>query len=239
MQIILDGVGNESLGIVLTSKPVIPTAQRSVVSTMVPGSTHGSLTQFQGWQDVEVTCEFTIVQTLFSGLSGIQGYNDILRRLNGWAFDSQKLVFSDDFGFYRLVKNVVVEDATPQEIEVVGSVSVTFTLDPFWYKDSEPVVLTGTQSAVYNPGTQPAEPLLTVYGSGTIKFTVNGTELTLLKVVDYLTIDSWEKTVIHGSDTGIYDEQLDGAYPVLPPGDNEIKLGTASKIVVDGRWPWR
>ncbi|WP_261809556.1 hypothetical protein [Levilactobacillus humaensis] len=238
MQIFLDEIGNESQGIILASKPDIPTAQRNVVTTMVPGSTHGNLTQFQGWQDVEVKCTFTVVPLLVDGLTGQQGFNDILRRLNAWVLNAKRLKFSDDRPFYRMVKQVSVDAASPGDIELVGTVPVTFTLDPFWYRDADPVTLTGTSNQVFNPGTVDAEPLLSVYGSGTVKFTVNGEVLTLLKVSDFLTVDSWEKTVVHGDDATIYDEQLDGAYPVLPPGNNEIDLGTASKITIEGRWRW-
>lgn len=238
MQIFLDGIGNESQGIILAKKPSIPTAHRRVATTTVPGSTHGALTQYQGWDDVDVTCEFTIIPHLVDGLNDDLGFNDVLRRLNAWAINAKRLVFSDDRPFYRVVKQVVVDAAAPGEIELIGTVSVTFTLDPFWYSESDPLVLTGTSGKVFNPGTQNAEPLMTVYGSGTVKFTVNGITLTLLKVVDYLTIDSWEKTILHGDDAVIYDEQFDGAYPVLKPGDNQVDLGTASKIVIDGRWPW-
>lgn len=238
MQIFLDGVGNETLGIVLDNKPSIPTTQRSVTTTTVPGSTHGNLTQFQGWQDVVVKCSFTVMPDTLMGGSIFQGYNDLLRRLNGWVMDSQRLVFSDDQEFYRLVKQVSVDDASPGSIEVVGNVTVNFTLDPFWYKESDPVELT-TTGTLFNPGTQPAEPLITVYGEGVVKFSINNRELTLIKVKDFLTIDSWEKTVIHGEDPGMFDEQLDGEYPLLIPGENKVSLGTATKIVIDGRWPWR
>lgn len=239
MQIFLDGVGNEALGIVLDNKPSIPTTQRSVITTTVPGSTHGNLTQFQGWQDVVVKCSFTVVPDVSMGAPMFRGYNDLLRRLNGWVMDAQRLVFSDDQGFYRLVKQVSVDDASPNSIEAVGSVTVNFTLDPFWYKESDPAELITKTNALFNPGTQPAEPLITVYGTGIVKFSINDTELTLIKVKDYLTIDSWEKTVIHGEDPGMFDEQFKGKYPVLPVGENKIDLGTATKIIVDGRWPWR
>lgn len=238
MQIFLDEVGNEDLGIVLSKKPDIPTAQQSVITTMVPGSRHGSLTQFQGWQDVQLKCDFMIMPTLLPGLTGLQGYNEVLRRLNNWVMGSSKLVFSDDRGYYRIIKQVSIDAASPAEVELVGNVSVNLVLDPFWYQESDPIMLEHSDD-VYNPGSQESEPLLTVFGSGTVKFSINGTELTLLKVTDYLTIDSWHDTVIHGSDSGIFDEQLDGEYPLLKPGLNEIELGqNATKIVIDGRWSW-
>lgn len=238
MELFLDGVGNQVIGAVLTKKPDIPTAQRNVTTTMVPGSSHGSLTQYQGWQDVTIKCSFQLVPTLIPGLTGIQGYNEVLRRLNAWAISAKRLKLSEDFNYYRLVKQVQIGDASPSEIEVIGAVDVTFVLDPFWYEESDPVVLSKT-GTVYNPGTMDSDPLLTVYGAGTLKFSVNGNELTLLNVRDYLTVDSWQQTILHGNDSGTYDEQLNGSYPKMLPGENTITFSSGvTSMKIEGRWCW-
>ncbi|PTM21544.1 hypothetical protein DA798_09635 [Lactobacillus sp. PFC-70] len=238
MQVFLDEVGNASLGIALAKKPSIPTAKRVVATTTVPGSRHGSLTQKQGWEDVILTCTFTVVPELIPGLTGTQGFNDVLRRLNAWAMNAERLKFSDDHNFYRLVKQVEIDEATPEEVELVGTVKVAFTLDPFWYQESDTVVLTAG-TTIYNPGSASSDPLITVYGSGDLDLTINGTTVTLLNVTDYLTIDSWEQTILHGNGTEMLDEKFRGVYPQLLPGDNAISFSSnVKKVEIDGRWAW-
>jgi len=238
MQIFLDNVGNENLGIILASKPEIPTARQVIATTSVPGSYHGSLTQKQGWGDVVMTAEFTVVPELLPGVVSQQGFNDVLRRLNAWAINSRRLVFSDDRNFYRIIKSVEIDSASAGEIELVGTVKVTFTLDPFWYQAGTTLAIAdGVQ--FFNPGTIASDPLITVYGMGTIKFSLNGKQITLLKVKDYLTIDSWHMTVVHGNDNVIYDEQMNGAYPRVDPGNNIITFDqNVSSIEIEGRWAW-
>ena len=55
------------------------------------------------------------------------------------------------------------------------------------------ITITSNNKSFNGKGTHWSEPIIKVYGSGTINLTINDNQITLKDVVEYITVDSSKK----------------------------------------------
>lgn len=212
-------------GTLVTVKPAIPAAEREIKTTSVQGRQHGDLTQKLGWKDVTWSPELSLVD--FDHL------NASWRKTRALLQSATKLEFSDDPGFYRLVKSVVPGELAIDDVEVSGSYKPSFTLDPLEYQDTSAQTFAANFDLT-NPGNVNAEPLIVVEGSGTVKVSVNTNEFSIDTVTDAVTLECAKHTAtMAGKDI---TTSTQGDWPSLVPGVNHFVLTGVTKLTITPRW---
>lgn len=228
VELIIDGksLAESVPGTTITSKPTIPAATRDVKTTAVPGRKRGSLTQKLGWLDVSWAPTLT--------LTDFKKLNDSWRKTKAILQGASKLAFSDDPGYYYLIKSVTVGEFTPDATEVTGTYKPTFVLDPLQYVDADPAGFSNNFD-LNNPGNEVAEPLLKVTGTGTVQLSFNSNVFSIDSVTAEVTIDSQAHTVTMGGKD--ITSSTKGPFPELSVGTTHVVLSNVTSITVaDARW---
>ena len=97
------------------------------------------------------------------------------------------------------------------------------------------ITVTQSGSFVTNPGNVYAEPVITVYGSGTITLMVGLTIIELEGISGSITLNSSLQEAYSGT-TGM-NNAMSGEFPILKPGANAISwAGNVSRVVVEPHW---
>ena len=105
------------------------------------------------------------------------------------------------------------------------------------YPPAEDIVLTASGMTITNPGTAPAWPKITVYGSGTITLTTYSNAVVLNGISNGIVLD-WEAQECTSLDGGtLLNDKVEGDPQYLPPGGSTITWsGTVARIVVQPNW---
>lgn len=222
---LIDGESGFKHGCYLSELPNFPTSTRDVVSIDVQGREHGALTEFYGWKDSQISLSISVFD--------MKHVRRVMRQVVGWLYTAKKLSFSDDPTFYFRVKNVVMGEAT-DDMEVIGNLTVQFTIDPFQYQEMVPIQETHAFE-VYNAGTMTSEPKITLYGHGTLQLVINGRRLFIINVNDSVVINTEDQTTIGG--TINKETDMIGDFPYFDVGLNKVDF-TADKILVEPEWRW-
>ena len=90
---------------------------------------------------------------------------------------------------------------------------------------------------IHNPGTVPAWPKFTLYGSGTITLITYSGAVVLSGIGNGIVLD-WEAQECMSLDGGqLLNDKVDGDPQYLPPGDSVISwTGTVARLVVMPNW---
>ena len=224
---IWNGVKSTDYGIHVSEHPPITLPAERSTQTNVPGRP-GSLTTLEGedvYDDLLLTC------TCF--VSDMSRITEIGRWLKGGG----TVIFANRPGGYYKAR---IANQIPFERILRGnphcSFSVNFRCYPFWYaEDSQEITLTTSGQFITNPGSVYAEPVITVYGSGTITLMVGATIVELEDIDGSIIIDSVLQEAYQG--TTLMNEHMTGEFPVLKPGANAISwTGTVTKVVIQPNW---
>lgn len=230
------GESSDQHGVVVRSLPPIYSPQLRDEPIPIPGR-HGSLHQQDGAYDEQ--------------LMMIEGYlpyeqsapvSDI-ETIKGWLRGYGDLTLSDRPG--RRYKARIV-DAIAFSPWVVGFAdrifAVSFWCDPFAY-EADPDVQPITGPYIFdNIGTLPADPLIVVYGTGRVVFTVGDISITMDNMSSPVTIDCEGKAAylgdgVDGARTSITLDQH--AWPVFELGSTRVSwTGHVSKAIVTPKWRW-
>ena len=90
-------------------------------------------------------------------------------------------------------------------------------------------------SFVTNPGNVYAEPVITVYGSGSITLMVGMSIADLSGIAGSITLDTPLMEAYSGVTS--MNSAMSGEFPVLLPGVNAINwTGNVSKVVIEPHW---
>lgn len=226
---LIDGQSLAAIDVYTSKHPAIPSATRDVTYTSVPGRLHGSLTRKLGWKDATLTVPLT-----YYDLKNIQTKK---RQLVGIVQNATKLAFSDDPGCYFLIKNADMSELTlDDDTETVATASISATIDPYQYQETTAAAYT-KDAVMNNLGNQPAEPLITIYGSGHCELVVGDTRFGVDDVDGSVVVDS-RLQVVHDGDTNM-DSKMSGDFPTIAVGQSTIQFGEGvTKIEIDPRWCW-
>lgn len=143
--------------------------------------------------------------------------------------------FSGEPGLFRYLKHVEVSPLV-REMGSWGMFQAELTCAPFTYLDAglKPATLNAS-GTLLNPGLLPADPVITVFGTGQLELTINSTKHVVASPAGQVTLDS-ARLVGHVAGKAQSDALTD-AFPQLQPGTNQIEFGAGvSKIVVQPNW---
>lgn len=122
---------------------------------------------------------------------------------------------------------------------IAGRFTLSFDCKPQrWLKSGENGIEYSSSGKIYNPTEYGAKPLIRCIGtSGTV--TINGTAVTVTGCTAYVDIDCEEMECFEGSTNRNGTTTLvNGAFPVLAPGENAVSFTGFTKVIVTPRW-WR
>ncbi|PGS79165.1 phage tail protein [Bacillus cereus] len=220
------GIDNQlasDYGICMVERPVIPTAKQKVEHIEVPGR-HGSLTKKGAFEDVPLKIRFNLLEE--------ENIKPVIRRIKVWLLNGKKLYFTDD-EVYRNIKHVEIGDIG-NEIEEYGEFEVEFTLDPFEYVTTVPLVLIKPET-ILNYGTIESSPKVEIHGNGDVRMMVNDIAFQIIGVKNAVIVDS-ELLEAYAGITPMNSNMI-GEFPLFNVGENTITwTGNVTKIVIEPRW---
>lgn len=176
-------------------------------------------------------------KVLLVGLAKSFDIDQVIKYFSG----SGDLVLSNESD--KFYKAKILEQIDYERLLKFRTASVIFRVEPYKYKLSETetdVSITSQESvSVTNNGLEVSKPLITLYGSGEITFTLN--------TIDIFTIDIGNdgSVVIDSDDENAYlgsvlkNRNMTGEFPKLQPGENTITwTGSLTRIKINPRSRW-
>ena len=222
-----NGTRCTAYGIRVSEQPPISIPTERATFTNVPGRP-GSLTTLEG---EDVYDDMVMTATCF-----VQDATRIAE-IAAWLKGSGKVTFANRSGGYyqaRIVNQIDFEKilrGNPHR-----SFAVNFRCKPFWHAQNvSDIVVTTSGTFITNPGSVYAEPIITVYGSGTITLMVGMSIVELDGFSGSITLDTplMEAYQGHFSMNGC----VSGDFPRLLPGQNTISwTGSVSRVVIQPNW---
>lgn len=227
--IFCNNINSNDLGLIIENTPEIPTTNFNYDEIEIDGGEN--LTIRSGFSDVEFKIDFTY-------FAEPEEYLMKKQRIDSWLLGNvnKYLIYSlDDFSAYK-VKKVAIDNTTTTS-RYVRHFTATFTCAGLKYLSSglKPLILTSSGVELNNFGSYEANPIIKIYGTGTITVTVNGKSFTVKNISNYVVIDSELKECYKdGTNMG---KNMTGDYPILSIGKNVISwTGAVSKIELTPRW---
>lgn len=117
-----------------------------------------------------------------------------------------------------------------------AGLTVNFDCDPRRFLKSGEIPYTVTSSDVmFNPTQFASAPLLRAYGTGTL--TISGVSITITAADNYTDIDCELQEAYKGDvNCNANIILVDGEFPTMPAGDNEITMSGISRVEITPRW---
>ena len=168
-----------------------------------------------------------------------KGYD--IDNIIAWFNGAGQIVFSNEPDKYYNAQ--IIENIDFDKLLRFKTAEITFEVQPFKYSTIERQKTFNTaglqQIKVVNTGNYNSKPTMTIYGSGTINFYLNGAQqFTLaLNENDTITLDSTEQEAFN--ETGLRNRIMNGNFIVLKQGTNTLSWdGTITKIEISkySRW---
>lgn len=228
VETLINGKSLEDYEIYTVKMPTLPSTQRDVAYTSVPGRLHGSLTKKLGWKDPTLTIPLT-----YFDLENLQWKKRII---NNIAQTAKTIIFSNDPDYYYQVKNADLSEFTIDSTDSVASFNLEAVIDPFVYQLSRTKTYSGNFT-IFNNSYLDSEPIITLCGNGHLEFSINDNVTAVDGVSGSVTIDSQLQAVY--SDSQNLDMNMTGEFPKFTHGANVFKfISGISRIDLDTRWRW-
>lgn len=222
-----DGVSSDTFGLYVGFAGVENAPARNIESIPIPGR-NGALTIDNGYyENIEVVYQCMIRQNFETNISAARAF--YLSR-KGY----KRLSDTANPGEYRLARYVAGLEVTPSQMRQQGAFRLIFDCQPQRFLTSGETATTITSSgSVTNPTRFDAKPIIRVYGTGS--FTVGSTTISISQNPGYIDIDSEMLSAYY--ETANCNSYVTGEFPVFPPGQTGIVLGTGiTSVVVTPRW---
>ena len=221
------GIDSREMGVIVTAMPETVRAERRIESITVAGR-NGSLHKDEGvYESYDRTMECALIKRAK------------LDEIAAWLVGSGEMTFSTepDKVYHVTIANKI---SITQMMRVFQKFQVILDTQPFKYSvnPANDFVELTAPTTIRNSGTVYSEPLITVYGSGDITLTINGTDFPLYGVNESITIDSEMMEVFKGNAN--QNSKYGGVeFPRFEVGKNDINwTGNVSKIKIQPRWRW-
>lgn len=209
--------------IMVNKLPNIERPNANIEKINIPGR-NGHLTQDDGtYQGVIKQCECSLED---------YDINDIC----AWLTGSGEVIFSNEPDkFYKAT--IINKIPFAKIIPTFHSFIVQFDCQPHKQSIDKNVITLNESGTVYNPGTSNSNPILKVYGTGSIDLVINANVIHLTNVSEYVTINS--DLMDSYKDTELKNNDMSGDFPELITGSNSISwTGTVTKIEITSNWRW-
>lgn len=221
---------SKDYGILIETMPEITKPQRREQEITIPGR-NGVLTI-----DEDAYEPYTLSFTCST--RDISRVNDIVAWLDG---SGNLTVSTEPDKIYK----AKISNAIPISgvVYLYPSFLVQFKVFPFKYSrnavisHADDLTLT-SPTTIRNSGTVYSQPTITVYGSGNITLTINGTNYGLTSVSGYITINS-EMMEVYKDSTNANNKYSAMDFPRFEVGQNSISwTGSATKVEIEPKWRW-
>lgn len=227
--LIFRGVNTESLeGVYVSQMPNHRKASMRYTEYYVKGR-DGALHVDEGFANFDIIAKLVLVNAT--------AYTRQL--VNAWADGTGKLITSDDLSLaYRAT---VKEEIEWQRVQAndgfYDTATIRFNCEPCMYESVDSQITVTETSAIVNPGSATALPMIQVNGSGDCEFTINGTEIMIGGVTDgvpvYIDCETGYVYTASGAAT------MTGDFPELGLGTNAIGITSGvSSLVITPHWRW-
>ena len=222
--LIFNNKKNTDLNLDIIKRPNFPTLTKNYEVYNVTGR-NGGLYEFIGYEDRIIEIEFNLLER--------NNINNEIRRIRKWLdrVEDNKLAFSDDLQYFFKVKHIEYE-VIERELNILGKFKVTFICDSFSYDfNSQKEIEVTNNSNIVNIGDFESKPILTLFGNGTTKLTINDSEI-LLNVGQEIILNS-ELELCYRNNFEMQNSKMAGNFPILKLGSNNIKwTGNITKVTI-------
>lgn len=218
-------------GIIISTRPTLPSPKRRVTYIEVPGRDSTLKLDDEVYDNITIAVE-----------CAIKGDHIVeqLDMIKAWLYSSEEsdLIFSfqPDKKYLAQVVNSI---DYKQVFKVVSQFVIVFNCRPFKYAvDNDLITISsGSGTTILNPGSIASRPVIKVYGSGGVDVYINSNVIRLNDIDEYVVIDS--ELMDCYRDTELKNNQMNGDFPVLEPGDNDVSwAGNVTKVEIIPNWRW-
>ena len=228
------GESSDSHGVVVKSLPPVYTPQLRDESVIIPGRSGALHLQDGAYEE-----QLMMIEGYLPYEQGVKV--SPLETIKEWLTGTGDLTLSDRP--QRKYRARIIDSIafTPWVVGFADRMfSVSFWADPFAYEDPASQLLLYEPFTLVNPSAIPAEPVITVRGSGTVVLAVGDVSVTLENVSGSVTIDSEARLAyVSGASTPVAITLNDEVWPVLGPGGSRISWsGGVNQVVVQPNWRW-
>ena len=230
--IILNGISSETItGLLIQNLPPISKPKQRVNIEEIDGRS-GDIVTYLGYSAYDKQFEI--------GLYGDYDIDDVISFFNSQG----TIIFSNEEDKYYNYQ--IIEQIDFERLVRYRTATVKIHVQPFKFSTIETPLSyeigeNQTSIKVFNSGNYKSNPKLTVYGTGSIVFALNGTNILTINLGDEgnITIDTAELEAYKG--TVLKNRLVSGDYDkfALLKGENTISwTGTVTKIEIDqySRW---
>lgn len=221
-------------GLVISKKTVYNSAKRDVTVTSVPGRDGDLIIDNGRYSNVSIGYEVQLVPDMTPW-----SFAELAQIIKGWLLPEPgyfELWDTYDPRYYRVAAYVDAVNIE-QQLNDLGSLSLTFNCKPYRYTVEGQQIITLTASTdIYNGEAYPAKPYIKVTGSGNITLTINDSAYELSSVNGSIELDSEMMNAFWGT-TNMNANFSGTDFPIFMPGVNSISWsGTVSKVEIIPRW---
>lgn len=224
-----DNTDLRNYGLYISGSNVFNAPERAYDVITIPGRNGALLGSERRLDNIEVSYPAFIYSDLKNNIAGLRSF--LLSRVG-----YKRLIDTYHPSEYRLGYYAGGLDAEMTAKLDAGQFDLTFNCKPqrFLLSGDTPVTLTAS-GTVTNPTLFDAQPLIRVYGTGSI--TVNGVTITISEADGYTDIDCELMEAYKGSVLKNYAISLDSTdFPVLSSGNNTITLNGVTSATITPRW---
>lgn len=224
-----DNTDLREYGLYISGSSVFNAPERAYDVITIPGRNGALLGSERRLENIEVVYSSFIYKDFKVNMSGLRSF--LLSRVG-----YKKLIDTYHPTEYRLAFYAGGIDAEMTSKLDAGQFELIFNCKPQRYllSGDSPITLTGT-STINNPTLFDAQPLIRVYGTGSI--TINGVTITISEADVYTDIDCELMEAYKGNTLKNYAISLDSTdFPVLSAGDNTIMLYGVTSAIITPRW---
>lgn len=214
----------EDLGFVVVEGSPEILAQENYEVVLIEGSSSSLIINQGTYPDIEKT--FTITAVDYIDNDDIEG---MMNNIKKWFFDTtdNRLFYAFE-NKYNIVKKVRFDENIRTSFEEFGDFQVTFLCEPFYYAVEDIQVIEKTSSisdtvfTFNNDGDFESEPIIKIYGSGSINFNLNGVNIAATNVSSAIEIDTKLLEYTGGN--------LTVDFPTLKKGENTVIIPATQNI---------
>lgn len=224
-----DNTDLRNYGLYISGSNVFNAPERAYDVITIPGRNGALLGSERRLENIEVRYPAFIYSDLKNNIAGLRSF--LLSRVG-----YKRLIDTYHPSEYRLGYYAGGLEAEMTAKLDAGQFDLTFNCKPqrFLLSGDTPVTLNAS-GTVTNPTLFDAQPLIRVYGTGSI--TVNGVTITISEADGYTDIDCELMEAYKGNVLKNYAISLDSTdFPVLSSGSNTITLNGVTSATITPRW---
>ena len=211
----------EDLGVIVKINSV-PQANKRYENVVVPGR-NGSLYFDEDAYDEDAKVELTLYKL---------DVNQDFRKINEWLNnikDNRLSLYKNGLCYHV---NKVIHNPIEYESKTIHKTKVTFICDPYLYDINNADVEVSENFDIFCNGNEGSDTLFKVYGNGNIMITVNGQDMIIKDVSEYVEVDS-NLMQVRNKDGTSKDWDTLGDFQTLNYGINNISLsGNIEKCIL-------